>query len=272
MSGGLRFKLCFYLILLRGKNATGVSCASANNHSSQGPASSPLTDSSQNSRRCHQSKGSTHRKKMSSSIFSDSSNVYWKNRQKKHSKWLTSCVATAVLALVAIFGVGRVACKSNQSKNNLSQRRSLEKTTESHWKECESRVNSRQECIDICQPERNSIQRKTMHQSCIYGCQQAHVASTALGCRGKADGNGENRRNVTEEDVFQKVGALAHEHCSKYQAVDPKPDVFATCRKYHRAGTKSGFRMGMNAMKIVLEEEWESIQAAERQRLAALAD
>jgi hypothetical protein len=72
---------------------------------------------------------------------------------------------------------------------------------------------------------------------------------------------------VSEEDAFQDVGVLAHEHCSKFQSVDPKPDVFATCRKYHRAGTKAGFRMGLEAMKNVLEEEWESIQA-ERERLA----
>lgn len=199
-----------------------------------------------------------------SSIYSDSSNVYWKNRQKKHNKWLT-CLAIAVLALVAFFGVVHIADRNNP--NNLSQRRSLLQTNERHWIECEARVNSRQECTDICQPERNSIERKTMHQSCIHGCQQAHVASTALGCRGRTDGKGKHRKHVTEEVVFQDVGVLAHEHCSKFQSVDPKPDVFATCRKYHRAGTKQGWRSGVAAMKTVLDEEWESIKA---ERLANL--
>jgi hypothetical protein len=42
--------------------------------------------------------------------------------------------------------------------------------------------------------------------------------------------------------------------------MDPKPDVFATCRKYHRAGTKQGFRLGIDAMKSVLDEEWEGLK------------
>jgi hypothetical protein len=201
-----------------------------------------------------------------SSIYADSSNVYWKNRQKKQNKWLT-CITAAVLAFIAIFGVVRITNKQNPK--NLSQRRSLEQTNERHWIECEARVNSRQECTDICQPERNSIQRKTMHQSCIHGCQQAHVASTALGCRGKTDGKGKHRKHVSEEDVFQDVGVLAHEHCSKFQSVDPKPDVFATCRKYHRAGTKQGWRSGVAAMNAVLDEEWESIKT---ERLANFDD
>lgn len=199
-----------------------------------------------------------------SSIYADSSNIYWKNRQNRQNKLLTF-IAIAFLALVAIFGVVYASNKSN----DLSQRRSLEQTNERHWAECEARVNSRQECADICQSERNSIQRKTMHQSCIHGCQQAHVASTALSCRGKTDGKGRNRKAVTEEDVFQDVGVLAHEHCTKFQSVDPKPDVFATCRKYHRAGTKQGYRSGVAAITAVLEEEWESIKA---ERLANLDD
>eukprot|EP00984_Skeletonema_dohrnii_P003647 scaffold1237_cov104-Skeletonema_dohrnii-CCMP3373.AAC.2 len=199
-----------------------------------------------------------------SSIYADSSSVYWKNRQKRHNRLIT-CIAIAVLALVACVGVVHTT-----NKNKIrSQRRSLEETNEMHWIECEARVDSRKECTDICQSERNSIQRKTMHQSCIHGCQQAHVASTALGCRGKTDGKGRHRKHVTEEDVFQDVGVLAHEHCSKFQSVDPKPDVFATCRKYHRAGTKQGYRTGMAAMTAVLEEEWESIKA---ERLANLDD
>jgi len=67
-----------------------------------------------------------------------------------------------------------------------------------------------------------------------------------LGCRGKVS---------TEEELFQEIGGLAYIHCSKFQ----KPDVFATCRKYHRAGTKNGFRMGVNAIGSVLDEEWKDI-------------
>ena len=75
------------------------------------------------------------------------------------------------------------------------------------------------------------------------------VASTALGCRGKTDGKGKHKKHKTEEKVFQDVGVIAHEHCSKFQAVD----VFAMCRKYHRAGTKQGWRSGVAAVNAVLE-------------------
>lgn len=76
------------------------------------------------------------------SIYADSSNVYWKNRQKKQSKWLT-CIMAAVLAFIVISGVVHITNKTNP--NNLTNDRSLEQTTERHWIECEARVNSRQE-------------------------------------------------------------------------------------------------------------------------------
>lgn len=94
-----------------------------------------------------------------------------------------------------------------------------------------------------------------MHQACLHGCQQAHVAATALSCRGKV---------TSEEKVFQEVGGLAYVHCAKFQATDPKPDAFATCRKYHRAGTKHGFRLGLDAINGVLDEEWQRTKDNER--------
>ena len=84
----------------------------------------------------------------------------------------------------------------------------------------------------------------------FQGCQQAHVTATTLSCRGRV---------LTEEELFQEIGGLAYIHCSKFQSTEPKPDVFATCRKYHRAGTKNGFQMGVNTMNNVLDEEWKDI-------------
>lgn len=85
-----------------------------------------------------------------------------------------------------------------------------------------------------------------MHQACLKGCQEAHVTSTALSCRGKI---------TLEEDLFHEIGGLAYVHCSKFQAADPKPEVFATCRKYHRVATKHGFRLGVATMNEILDEE-----------------
>ncbi|KAL3758330.1 hypothetical protein ACHAWU_004295 [Discostella pseudostelligera] len=187
-------------------------------------------------------------------IYANSSNSYWKQREKKHVRKLPLVIATLVIYVVVV--VITVLHHRNRGSTEkgapaarpLTQRRTLEQISDIHWKQCESTVDSRKACTTICQPERNSIQRKTMHQACLHGCQQAHVAATALSCRGKV---------TTEERVFQEIGGLAYVHCSKFQSTDPKPDTFATCRKYHRAGTKNGFRMGLDAINGVLDEEWQ---------------
>ncbi|KAL7542884.1 hypothetical protein ACHAXR_013186 [Thalassiosira sp. AJA248-18] len=187
------------------------------------------------------------------SIYANSSDSYWKERQTKNEKKSHLLVASIAVFAVAIAGA-TLHNKYSSSSRAPTERRAHDQTTEHHWKLCESRVNSRQECTVICQPERNSIQRKTMHAACLHGCQQAHVSSTALACRGKV---------LSEEDVFNEIGGLAYVHCSKFQATDPKPDVFATCRKYHRAGTKQGLRMGIDSMTTLLDEEWAGIMSAQ---------
>ena len=200
------------------------------------------------------------------SIYANASNNYWKEREKKPAKnSLARTLAAAMLVLLALAGSAlHVKSKRNANTGAINQRRSLHEATSDQRKECESRVNSRQECVSICLQERNSVQRKTMHQACLHGCQQAHAASTVLGCRGVMDENKTKSKtkpaDISEEDVFEVVGVLAYSHCQKFQSVDPKPDVFATCRKYHRAGTKQGFRLGLEAMNKVLDEEWAALQ------------
>ena len=196
------------------------------------------------------------------SIYADSSESYWKERQKKSNKKSPFAIASILIfVLVAVAGSALHVRNARNPTNDIA-RRNLHEATSDQRKECESRVNSRQECTSICLPERNSIQRKTMHQACLHGCQQAHAASTALGCRGKTDETKtkQNPVELTEEDVFEVVGVLAYSHCSKFQSVDPKPDVFATCRKYHRSGTKQGFRLGMETMNKILDEEWKKVK------------
>ena len=195
-----------------------------------------------------------HYNQSTMSIYANSSDSYWKERQKKSNASRSSLVIAGMVIFAIVAGAilhNKHSSSTSSSTNQiLTQRRAMDQTTDIHWKQCESRVNSQQECTTICQPERNSIHRKTMHQACLHGCQQAHVSSTAMSCRGKVS---------SEEEVFQEIGGLAYVHCSKFQSIDPKPDVFATCRKYHRAGTKNGFRMGIKTMRDVLDEEWADI-------------
>ena len=200
------------------------------------------------------------------SIYATTSDSYWKKSHKKNDSKSPFLIASVVIFALVAFSCSILHIQNRRSPTTkiLTQRRSLHEATDIQWRECESRVNSRQQCTSICQPERNSIQRKTMLQACLHGCQTAHEASTALGCRGQdtsTPSSSSSKRELSEEDVFQEIGVLAFDHCSKFQGVDPKPNVFATCRKYHRAGTKQGFRMGMSAMNDVLDEEWAGIKA-----------
>jgi hypothetical protein len=185
---------------------------------------------------------------MTKTIYGKSSDSYWNERRRRQGKktLVIMVISTAVFTFVAT-SAGALVRRIKRARRPPPQRRNPDQTTEVDWKLCESRVNSQEECTTICLPERNSIQRKTMHQACLLGCQQAHAASTVIGCRGSVS---------SEEDVFREIGGLAHVHCSKFQVTDPKPDVFATCRKYHRAGAKDGFRMGSSALMHVLDEEF----------------
>ena len=114
-------------------------------------------------------------------MYSNTSNSYWKERQNKTNRSPLLIATLVVIALVAGTILHRRNSTSSQYNNDtLTQRRTIEQTTDTHWKQCESQVNSKNECLNICQPERNSIQRNTMHQawkvrvcivlSCIYVC------------------------------------------------------------------------------------------------------
>ena len=101
-------------------------------------------------------------------MYSSTSNSYWKERQNKTNRSPTLVVASLVVIALAIGTLLHRRHSSSQYNNDiLTQRRTMEETTDEHWRMCESRVNSKKECTTICQPERNSIQRNTMHQACL---------------------------------------------------------------------------------------------------------
>ena len=99
-------------------------------------------------------------------MYSSTSNSYWKERQNKTNR-SPLLIATLVAIALAIGTIlhRRHSTSSQYNNDILTQRRTIEETTDAHWKLCESQVNSKNECTTICQPERNSIQRKTMHQA-----------------------------------------------------------------------------------------------------------
>jgi hypothetical protein len=42
--------------------------------------------------------------------------------------------------------------------------------------------------------------------------------------------------------------------------MDPRPDVYSTCRKYHREGIKRGRIVGSTAMNEILNEEYTELR------------
>lgn len=99
-------------------------------------------------------------------MYSNTSNSYWKERQNKTNRSPLLIATLVVIALAVGTLLHRRNSTSSQYNNDITQRRTIEQTTDTHWKQCESQVNSKNECTIICQPERNSIQR-TMHQACL---------------------------------------------------------------------------------------------------------
>ena len=101
-------------------------------------------------------------------MYSNTSNSYWKERQNKTNRSPLLAATLVVIALVAGTLLHRRYSTASLYNNDLlTQRRTIQQTTDEHWKQCESQVNSKTECTTICQPERNSIQRNTMYQACL---------------------------------------------------------------------------------------------------------
>ena len=168
---------------------------------------------------------------------------YWKERRKTAGK--NKC--RLLLLAVVLFAAGAAVIHSRRNNGVSAQRRQLADATAMQWSECESSVNSKRECQSICINERNSVNQRAL-ESCLTGCQSGHATSVAISCRGKV---------TSEADMFDEVGGLAYLSCAAYQLVPPKPETFATCRKYHRAGLKSGFRAGLSSLQRILEDEFE---------------
>ena len=104
-------------------------------------------------------------------MYSNTSNSYWKERQNKTNRSPLLIATLVVIALAVGTLLHRRNSTSSQYNNDiLTQRRTTQQTTDEHWKRCESQVDSKKECTNICLPERNSIQRKTVHQESPRYC------------------------------------------------------------------------------------------------------
>ena len=80
-----------------------------------------------------------------SSIYANSSDSYWTERQKKHEKKKLPLLLVASTIVLAIAAVGAILHNKHSiaRSHTLTQRRAHDQTNDSHWKQCESRVNSK---------------------------------------------------------------------------------------------------------------------------------
>ena len=132
-------------------------------------------------------------------IYDRSSESYWKAQRKKHGKKLRLKLTIMMIGNFLLVA-GAIIRRSGffSSGRPFAQRRNPDQTTEMDWKQCESRVNPQEECATICLPERNSIQRKTMHQACLHGQTVLHGKVSTYCCAG-ITGHGRRLGNSTLE-------------------------------------------------------------------------
>jgi len=194
-------------------------------------------------------------------MYSQCSQQYWKERRKTSSKINVRTVITSLSILFSFMAILGIRIRHEQrikaQEERIEQRkRKLENLTrpnptEDHYRTCEIRTShaTKMECNDLCRNERKSIPRPVMHEACIHGCTSSITASALSGCR-----------QASEDDVYRKYGNQAYAQCSRFQNMDPRPDVYSTCRKYHREGIKRGRILGSTAMNEILNEEYTELR------------
>jgi len=191
------------------------------------------------------------------SMYAQCSEQYWKERRKDHSKIKFQTLITILSVILSFLGVvgirwrhqRRIQLREEKAEQRKRRLESLVRPnpTEDHYKRCEVEISTslQLECNDICNHERKSIPRPLMHEACIHGCASSISASALSGCR-----------QASEDDVFRKYGNQAYTQCSRFQNTDPRPDVYSTCRKYHREGARKGRLIGFLKMDEILNGEF----------------
>jgi len=197
-----------------------------------------------------------------SSMYAQCSEQYWKERKKTNTKINIRTLMTSILLFMGMYGIRirRIRqikrIQAEEEERIQYRKRQLEtlirpNPTEDHYRTCEIQISHsiKMECNNLCTHERKSIPRPVMHEACIQGCTSSITPSAISGCR-----------QVSEEDVYRKYGNQGYAQCSRFQNVDPRPDVYSTCRKYHREGLKKGRLVGYITMDEILNNEFNELR------------
>lgn len=185
------------------------------------------------------------------SIYANSSEQYWKKRRRSSVQFrrrVKLAFNSFFITLIALLFFLLFRNKSKSVANPPPIPIGRPNATDTQRKKCVSHFKTKQnECLLICNNERSSVPHPTMHQACVHGCSSSFLTSTEIGCH---DG--------TNEHLLNNVESSAADHCSKYQNMIPKPELYFVCRKYHKMASEKGFQMGSQFITTELNKDGES--------------
>lgn len=149
------------------------------------------------------------------SMYSNSSEQYWKKRKKETNPFHSRIVVVIVTLCITTFLVRTTFTSRSRAENERQQRReeyermrvmrrtssaststsssgleigpttSVIIATEEQLSLCESNMRDalRLECDDMCNVELSSLPRPTMYRSCHHGCSRSFYSAAVEGCR-----------------------------------------------------------------------------------------
>lgn len=121
----------------------------------------------------------------------------------------------------------------------------------SHYNHHNHNQIASRECTLICNTERMSIPRPTMHQACLHGCSKGFAKNVELGCYNKT-----LSENISASATSSEGGGHQHEYCYKYQNRIPKPELYSTCLNYYKKASRRGYQMGLEYLEEEIERKW----------------
>lgn len=176
-------------------------------------------------------------------MYANSSKRYWKKRKKDSYATNQIFVIGFILLFFTSFVYFKLGKRKASPTSHLIPRPNA---TEIHVKKCTIYFKSRQnECLMMCNSERESVPRPAMYQACMQGCTSSFFLAIDVGCSADASTEGINI-----------ISNSAYEDCSKFQNMLPKPELYTKCKQYHEIAADRGFRMGSRFLSNLLNTEW----------------
>lgn len=176
------------------------------------------------------------------SIYASSSEQYWNSRKK-----IQPLDKRKVISFVCLLFLICCLCftRKTSDKNGRILLKHQPSVSKDNIKKCNKYFKTNQnQCLSICQEERNQRPRPSIHQACLHGCNTAFSEATEKGCQ-----------DLDEIDALNEVNGLSYKQCIKFMNMIPKPEIFTVCRKYHQIAAEKGFIVSKEYIKDIVGKE-----------------